>query len=61
GSMSPTGTVWWDSTSTFKIGEDHKIDVWSNYKYGAIKFTDYSEGQWDFTGYDIEYVREGNR
>lgn len=61
GSNNPHAPPDWDSSSEFIIGEDFKVDCFSNYRYPAIKIQDSAAGDWSFTGYDIEYFREGNR
>lgn len=61
GSNNPYEPPDWDSTQLFEIGEDYKVDCFSNYRYAAIKIQDASEGDWNMTGYDVEYFMEGNR
>lgn len=61
GADNPWKAPSWDSSQMFSIGTDWKVDCFSNYRYPAIKIQDSAEGQWDFTGYDVEYFREGNR
>lgn len=61
GANDPWSAPSWDSTQEFIIGQDFRVDCWSNYKYNAIRIQDADEGAWNFTGYDIDYFREGNR
>lgn len=61
GSNDPWSAPYWDTSQDFEIGTDYRVDCWSNYKYNAIKIQDSYEGAWNFTGYDIDYFREGNR
>lgn len=61
GSDNPYRDPVWDSTQDYKIGTDTKVDCFSNYRYPAIKIQDSAEGAWGFTGFDVEYFREGNR
>lgn len=61
GANDPWSAPTYDSKQFFKISEDFRVDCWSNYKYNAVKVLDTSEGDWSFTGFDIDYFREGNR
>lgn len=61
GSDNPYHPPIWTETQNFLIGEDWKVDCFNNFRYPSIKIQDSSEGEWDFTGYDVEYFREGNR
>lgn len=61
GSDNPYKDPDWDSTQDYTIGVDTKVDCFSNYRYPAIKIQDTAEGSWSFTGFDVEYFREGNR
>lgn len=61
GANDPWSAPTWDTTQEFTIGQDFRVDCWSNYKYNAIRIQDSSEGEWSFTGFDIDYFREGNR
>lgn len=61
GSLNPTQEPTWDNYQVFDIEEDHKIDAFSNNRYPAFKFIDLSRGDWNFEGYDIDFVVEGTR
>lgn len=61
GASNPSELPEWDSVQEFVIGEDFKVDCFSNYRYPAIRIVDSAEGEWSMTGYDVEYFREGNR
>lgn len=61
GTNNPYNYPDWDSSYDFVIGEDMKVDCFSNYRYPALKIQDSSEGSWDFGGFDVEYFVEGNR
>lgn len=61
GSNNPYQSPDWDSSQEFVIGEDYKVDCFSNYRYPAVRIQDAAEGDWSMTGMDIEYFREGNR
>lgn len=61
GSVNPTDSPTWDSSCLFNLETDVKIDTFSNNRYPAIRFVNYSVGAWTFQGYDIDFVVEGNR
>lgn len=61
GSNDPESFPTWDDSHEFIIGEDFKIDCFSNYRYPAIKVIDTNLGRWSFTGMDIQYIMEGTR
>lgn len=61
GSFNPTDEPSWDNHQIFDIEEDVKIDAFSNNRYPAIRFIDYSDGTWSMQAYDVEFVVEGNR
>ncbi|QIN94806.1 virion-associated protein [Proteus phage Privateer] len=61
GSDNPYKAPIWTEVQDFVIGEDWKVDCFNNFRYPAIKIQNFSEGEWDFTGFDIEYFKEGNR
>lgn len=61
GSENSTTPPTWDGFQVFDILDDVKVDTWSNNRYPAVKFVDSSDGSWLFTGYDIDFVQEGNR
>lgn len=61
GSMNATSPPDWSDYSIFDIEEDVKVDCFSNNRYPSIKFIDYGLGTWYLTGYDINFVQEGNR
>ncbi|MGL5582173.1 MAG: hypothetical protein ACRDCE_14615 [Cetobacterium sp.] len=61
GSNDPESPPTWDGSSEFVIGEDYKVDCFSNYRYISIRLTDLNKGQWSLTGMDVEYITEGRR
>ena len=61
GSNDPESSPSWDSNEMFAVGQDYKIDCFSNYRYPSIRVQDTSEGEWVFTGMDIDYFMEGTR
>lgn len=61
GSNDPESPPEWDGSTLFIIGEDTKVDCFTNYRYIAIKLLDTNEGDWSFTGMDIQYFMEGTR
>ena len=61
GSENATEPPTWDGYQVFDILDDVKADAWSNNRYPAIKFVDSSDGSWIFTGYDIDFIQEGDR
>lgn len=61
GANDPESSPTWDSGSVFIIGEDHKVDCFTNYRYVSIKIVDTDEGNWSFTGMDVGYFMEGTR
>lgn len=61
GSDNPYKDPVWDSSMDYTIGTDTKVDCFSNYRYPAIRVQDSAEGAWGFTGFDVDYFKEGNR
>jgi len=61
GAADPETSPHWDGGSLFVIGEDHKIDCFTNERYVAVKIVDTNEGDWSLTGLDIRYFMEGTR
>lgn len=61
GSNMPDGYPSWDESVLFTIGDDYKVDCFTNYRYPAIKIEDSSEGLWNLTSLDLSFVLEGTR
>ncbi|MGL5015519.1 MAG: hypothetical protein ACRC6V_14725 [Bacteroidales bacterium] len=61
GSFNSTQEPDWDNYQVFNIEEEDKIDAYSNNRYPAIRFMDYTDGEWSFIGYDVDFIVEGNR
>lgn len=61
GSYNTTEAPTWDNFQTFEIEDDIKLDCFSNNRYPAFKFIDFSDGTWSMQGYDLEYKTEGTR
>lgn len=50
------GPVLWRGPFTFNIGQDYKIDCRVNGRYAAVKFEFSSTGNWNLSGYTLEFA-----
>lgn len=61
-SESPTDSVSWQSTVSYNIDSDHKIDFRSSGRYFAIRFESTSNtDHWQLTGLDIDVAEVASR
>ena len=60
-SMTPDGSVVWGSPSSFTIGQDFKVDLFSVAgRYMAVKFANSDYAAWRMKSFDIDYVNAGS-
>lgn len=45
----------------FVIGQDQKVDCFTNYRYLSITIRDENEGEWSMSGMDVDYFLGGTR